>query len=166
MVGVGPADRRRPRLHVRPQPGARGGSGPRRRRGRTLTAPPAVLLGGLLAGTGALHFLLPGSFDQIVPAVLPAPRLWTYASGIVELAVAAAVLAPRTRARGALAAAVLFVAVFPANVQHALQTDGTERLVALLRLPLQVPLVLWAWQVRRAARARLDGPVRGARRPG
>ena len=114
----------------------------------------AVLLGGLLAGAGALHFLTPGFFDQIVPAVLPAPRLWTYASGVAELAVAAAVLSPRTRARGALAAALLFVAVFPANVQMALdaRSDGgaVQVAVAWLRLPLQVPLVLWA--VRHARR--------------
>ncbi len=99
-----------------------------------------------------LHFVTPGFFDQIVPAVLPPPRLWTYASGVAELGVAGAVLAPRTRERGALAAALLFVAVFPANVQHALQAEGTERTVALLRLPLQVPLVLWALSVRRRAR--------------
>ena len=49
-------------------------------------------------------------------------------------------------------AAVLFVAVFPANVQHAVQADGAEQVGALLRLPLQVPLVLWALQVRRSAR--------------
>lgn len=117
----------------------------------------AVLLGVLLGGAGVLHFVTPGFFDQIVPAVLPHPRAWTYASGVAEVAVGAAVLHPATRERGALAAALLFVAVFPANVQHALQADGTEQTVALLRLPLQVPLVLWALSVRRAVR-------RGARR--
>lgn len=112
----------------------------------------AVVLGSLLGTAGVLHFVTPGFFDQIVPSVLPQPRLWTYASGIAEMAVGAAVVAPRTRERGALAAAVLFVAVFPANVQHALQAEGTEKAVALLRLPLQVPLVLWALSVRRRAR--------------
>ena len=112
----------------------------------------AVLLGSLLGTAGVLHFVTPGFFDRIVPPFLPEPRLWTYASGVAELAVAVAVLVPRTRERGALAAAVLFVAVFPANVQHALQADGTEQTIALLRLPLQVPLVLWALAVRRGAR--------------
>lgn len=112
----------------------------------------AVLLGALLTGAGVLHFASPAFFDQIVPSVLPHPRAWTYASGVAELGVGAAVLAPATRERGALAAAALFVAVFPANVQHALQAEGTEQVVAVLRLPLQVPLVLWALAVRRAAR--------------
>ncbi len=113
----------------------------------------AVLLGALLVGAGVLHGATPGFFDQIVPSVLPHPRAWTYASGVAEVAVGAAVLHPRTRRRGALAAALLFVAVFPANVQQVLQSEGTERLLALLRLPLQVPLVLWALAVRRGPRA-------------
>jgi len=119
----------------------------------------AELLAGLLAGAGALHLLVPAPFDAIVPSVLPHPRLWTYASGVVELACAAAVASPRTRPRGAAATALLFVAVFPANVQMALDAAGTlDRAVAYARLPLQVPLVLWALQVRRAARA---APPRG-----
>jgi uncharacterized membrane protein len=108
------------------------------------------LLAGLLGGAGLLHLLVPGPYDRIVPGWLPAPRAWTYGSGVVELAVAAAVAAPRTRRQGALAAAVLFVAVFPANVQMALDAESTPaRAVAYARLPLQVPLVLWALQVRR-----------------
>ena len=98
---------------------------------------------------------MPGPYDRIVPGSLPAPRLWTYGSGVVQLLCAAAVAAPRTRERGALAAAVLFVAVFPANVQMALDADGTAaRAVAYARLPLQVPLIWWASTVvRREERA-------------
>jgi len=119
----------------------------------------ASLLAGLLAGGGVLHFLAPAPFDSIVPSVLPDPRFWTYASGVVELACAAAVASPRTRAQGAAAAALLFVAVFPANVQMALDaTTPLMRTISYARLPLQVPLVLWALQVRRAASA---GPARG-----
>lgn len=113
------------------------------------------LLSALLAGSGALHFLAPAPYDSIIPSLLPAPRLWTYASGVVELGCAVATALPRTRARGGLVAAVLFVAVFPANVQMAIDAEGTvARVVAYARLPLQVPLVLWALQVRRATRRR------------
>ena len=113
----------------------------------------ARLLGGFLLGAGASHFVVPGFFDQIVPHALPGPaRAWTYASGVAEAAVGLAVLRPSTRSRGALAAAGLFVAVFPANVQQAVDASTTaERVISLVRLPLQVPLVVWAVRVRRAA---------------
>jgi uncharacterized membrane protein len=118
------------------------------------------LLAGLLAGAGSLHFLVPEPYDGIVPSFLPAPRAWTYGSGVVELLVAVAVAAPRTRRQGATAAAALFVAVFPANVQMALDPGGVPLWLAVARLPLQVPLVLWALQVRRASADR----VRAGRR--
>ncbi|GJF31571.1 membrane protein [Kitasatospora sp. NE20-6] len=120
--------------------------------GRPLSA---RLLGGLLVAAGAAHFATPRTFDAIVPRSLPGSRRsWTYASGVAELAVGAAVLAPRTRAVGALAAAGLFTAVFPANVKMAYDWRNRPepwRTVAVARLPLQVPLVLWALRVRRGA---------------
>ena len=75
------------------------------------------------------------------------PRPWTYLSGLAELAVGAAVAVPRTRRWGGLAAAALFVAVFPGNLYMALEPGEVPRWVALARLPLQVPLVLWGLQV-------------------
>lgn len=118
---------------------------------RLRTASP-YLLTALLAGAGITHFLKPSGYDAIVPHLLPHPRAWTYASGVVEIGLGAAVAHPRTRNRGALAAALLFVVVFPANVQMALdaRTPGA-RTISYARLPLQVPLVLWALQVASAA---------------
>lgn len=103
----------------------------------------------LLVGSGTLHLLRPSGFDALIPPFLPRPRAWTYASGLAELAVAVAVLIPRTRRRGGLAAAVLFVAVFPGNVYMAFEPGDVPRWIALARLPLQVPLVLWGLQVAR-----------------
>jgi uncharacterized membrane protein len=108
----------------------------------------------LLATAGVSHFVVPQFYDRIVPRALPGTaRFWTYASGIAELASAALVAAPRTRRTGATAAAAVFVLVFPANVQMALDyrsRSGPERAVAYGRLPLQIPLVVWAWRVRGA----------------
>jgi uncharacterized membrane protein len=113
----------------------------------------ALGLAGLLATTGMLHFATPGPFDMIVPRQLPgAPRTWTYLSGAAELAVAAAIAVPRTRRLGGLAAAVLFVAVFPANVKMAVDwrhASPARRAVAYGRLPLQLPLIAWARRVAR-----------------
>ena len=113
----------------------------------------ALGLAGFLAAAGALHFLAPKPYDSIVPRALPgSPRAWTYLSGAAELTVAAAVAHPRTRRAGALAAAALFVAVFPANVKMAVDwrhASPAKRAIAYGRLPLKVPLVLWARRVAR-----------------
>jgi uncharacterized membrane protein len=112
----------------------------------------ALALAALLAVAGTTHFAIPHFYDAIVPRRLPgSPRAWTLVSGVAELACAVAVARPRTRRLGATAAAILFVAVFPANIQMAMDWRGRpmpERLVAYGRLPLQIPLVIWALRVR------------------
>ncbi|MET8059820.1 DoxX family protein [Streptomyces microflavus] len=114
-----------------------------------------LLLAGLMAGAGVLHFAVPKAFDATVPRALPgAPRTWTYASAVVELALAAGIAHPRTRSAAARATAGFFVGVFPANVQMAVdwrRRPRPQRTAALARLPLQVPLVLWARSVARGA---------------
>ncbi|MFJ9037248.1 hypothetical protein ACIRF8_11750 [Streptomyces sp. NPDC102406] len=113
------------------------------------------LLAGLLAGAGVAHFLAPKQFDAIVPRALPgSPRAWTYASGAMELALAAGVALPHTRERAATVTAAFFVAVAPANVKMALDwrdRPAPLRRAARARVPLQVPLVLWARKVARDA---------------
>ncbi|MFI9423942.1 hypothetical protein ACIG54_10320 [Streptomyces achromogenes] len=117
-----------------------------------------LLLAGLLAAAGAAHFAVPRQFDAIIPRSLPGPpRAWTYGSGAVELALAAGIAAPRTRATAAKAAAAFFVGVFPANVRMAVDwrhRPASLRAAALARLPLQVPLVLWARGVARDGEGR------------
>jgi uncharacterized membrane protein len=114
---------------------------------------PAPALAGLLATTGALHFAVPERFDAIVPHALPGPpRRWTYLSGAAEVAVAVAVATPRTRQLGGVAAAALFVGVFPANVRMALDWNRrplSQRTLAWARLPLQLPLIVWALRASR-----------------
>ncbi|MFD3802996.1 hypothetical protein ACFWSF_10950 [Streptomyces sp. NPDC058611] len=117
-----------------------------------------LLLAGLLAGSALAHAALPGPFDAMVPRSLPGrPRQWTYASGVAELVLAAGVAHPRTRRTAALAAAVFFVGVLPANVKMAADArrrSPAVRAATIARLPLQVPLVLWARSVSRNAAGR------------
>ncbi|MEU9348747.1 DoxX family protein [Streptomyces sp. NPDC048278] len=112
-----------------------------------------LLLAGLLATAGVAHFAAPKQFDATIPKALPgSPRAWTYGSGAVELALAAGIALPRTRKAAARAAAAFFVGVFPANVQMAVDWQKRPeplRTAALARLPLQIPLVLWARGVAR-----------------
>ncbi|MGW4528191.1 DoxX family protein [Amycolatopsis sp. NPDC004378] len=111
---------------------------------------PAHLLAGALGAMGVLHFAAPKPFDGLIPASLPGSRrAWTYGSGVAELAVGAAVAVPRTRRLGGLAAALLFLGVFPGNVKMAVDArTSPQRAVAYARLPLQWPLIAWALKVR------------------
>ncbi len=116
---------------------------------------PAYALAGLLAAAGVSHFVVPGFYNRIVPHALPgSSRTWTLLSGGVELGAAAALLPARSRRLAATFTAVLFVAVFPANVQMAFDWRHrplVDRLAAYGRLPLQIPLLWWALKVRRDA---------------
>lgn len=124
------------------------------------------LLAGVLGVAGVAHFAAPASYQATIPALLPYPRALVYLSGAAELLCAAGLAAPRTRRLAGWATAALFVAVFPANVQMAIDSahaSTAHRLLLLGRLPLQVPLVLWAAQVaRRAGGHRRAGSHRGA----
>jgi len=118
-------------------------------------------LAALLVGAGTMHFVTPTFFDELVPGWVPGdPRAWTYASGVAELAVGGLVANRRTAHVGGWAALALFVAVYPANVQDALEhppTDG-RGVASWIRLPLQLPLFAWAVHVARASRrARTEG---------
>ncbi|MGI5372915.1 DoxX family protein [Streptomyces sp. CA-251387] len=117
-----------------------------------------LLLAGLLAAAGVAHLSAPRRFDEIVPRALPGrPRTWTYVSGAAELALAAGLALPRTRKAAALATAAFFVGVFPANVQMAADwrhRPAPQKAAALGRLPLQIPLVLWARNVAKGAEGR------------
>ena len=113
----------------------------------------AYRLAALLIGVGTTHFLAPKPFDTIVPAELPgSPRFYTYASGVAELATGTLLLPRRTRRFGARAAALLFVAVLPANINMVRlwwDKPWPMRIAALARLPLQIPMITAALKVRR-----------------
>lgn len=111
----------------------------------------------MLLITGAGHFIFPAAVDQIVPTFLPGePRFWTYLSGVAEIVIALMLLAPLSkkfagksiRLWGAYSAFLLFIAVFPANINMAIQWSSREMpepLLAYARLPLQLGLFYWAW---------------------
>ncbi len=111
----------------------------------------------MLLITGAGHFVVPAPVDQLIPPFLPGePRLWTYLSGLAEVVVALMLLAPfekkfagkLIRLWGAYSALALFIIVYSANINMAIQwssRDMPEPLLAYARLPLQFGLFYWAW---------------------
>ena len=111
----------------------------------------ALALGLFFTVPGVAHFASPGFFDAIVPPWLPpGERFWTYASGVGELIVGPMLLSRRYRHAGALAAIVLLIAVYPANLymtwdyrDHAVG----EQIISWVRLPFQFLFIWLVWRV-------------------
>jgi uncharacterized membrane protein len=99
---------------------------------------------------GVLHFATPDPFVKIVPSSLPHPLLLVYISGFFEIAGGVGLLVPRVSQAAAWGLILLFVAVFPANINMAInQIDlpgiPDSSLLRWGRLPLQAVLIAWAW---------------------
>ncbi|MBM6622347.1 hypothetical protein JTF08_12070 [Micrococcaceae bacterium RIT802] len=127
----------------------------------------AGLLGAFLVFAGASHLTFAREeFAELVPDWVPLDQdNVVVQSGIVEIALGTGLLAlPASRARWGMAAAVLFVAVFPGNLHQFLQRRDAFGLDSdagrLTRLALQPLLVLWAlwstgaWRELRSPRPR------------
>ncbi len=108
-----------------------------------------VLLAAFLLFAGVGHFVASEEFLAQVPPWMPARLLVVYVSGVVELALGAALLAParwRPLAGGIVAA--FFVLVFPGNISQAVTGTTAFGLdsdtARWARLAFQPVLVLWA----------------------
>ncbi len=110
-----------------------------------------MALAAFMVAAGALHFVIPRSYERIVPRIIGHAELLVAASGVAEIGVGVLLTVPRTRRLGAWLAVVLLVLVWPANWQMAL--DGGlpgggpitgNPVVAWVRVALQLPLIAWA----------------------
>jgi uncharacterized membrane protein len=117
-----------------------------------------ALLALSMIGIGALHFLSPDGFVRIVPKALPAPLVLVYVSGVFEILGGAGLLLERTRRAAGIGLVLLYVAVFPANINMAvneIQIPGVTIPAAALwlRLPFQILFIAWAWWCSRDSKS-------------
>ncbi len=114
-----------------------------------------VVMGVLYVGAGVAHFLLTRTYESIVPDYLTyytSARTLVVVSGVAEIAGGLGVMVPATRKAAATGLVMLLVCVMPANVwmvQHPERFPGVPVWAMWLRLPLQLPLIWWAWRYRR-----------------
>ena len=103
---------------------------------------------------GANHFINPAPYVAMMPAALPAPWALVYISGVAEILGGLGLILPATRRLAAWGLIALLVAVFPANLNMAINhlPLGSKTLPAWAlwgRLPLQLVLIAWvAWYAR------------------
>jgi uncharacterized membrane protein len=113
-----------------------------------------VLLAAVFLGSGTLHFLSPAPFLKIMPPYLPHPLALLHVSGVAEIAGGLGLLVQQTRRAAAWGLVALLVAVWPANLYMAMSHVGLPGVLGQswaqwLRVPLQIPLILWAWSYTR-----------------
>ena len=104
----------------------------------------------IVAGTG--HFVATRLYESIMPSYLPAHHALVLISGAAEIAGGIGVLLPQTRRVAAWGLVLLLIAVMPANIwmaQHPELYPNIPLWAIWLRLPLQVPLIWWAWKCTR-----------------
>ncbi len=103
-----------------------------------------------MVGAGLNHFIAADTYVAMMPSALPAHRALVYLSGIAEIAGGLGLILPATRRWAAWGLIALLVAVFPANVNMAINhLPLGERVVPTwalwARLPLPLVLIAWAW---------------------
>ena len=130
-------------------------SGARRRWGRWILA-------GVFVVAGIAHLVRPDIYLTAMPDWLPAPWWLVVVSGVAEILGGIGLLVPDAGVRRAAGwgLAALLVAVYPANVEWAMDQPHVVALWA--RLPLQGALVAWVLRASRAVR--VWGPYSRSRR--
>jgi len=112
-----------------------------------------VLFAGFFIYAGIMHFKKAWFFEKIVPPYL---KKWkkelNIISGIAEILGGIGLLIPQTRIFAAWGLILLLIAVFPANI-YMFRSKGAgmkiNQTFLLIRLPLQLVLLAWAYYYTR-----------------
>lgn len=124
----------------------------------------AAGLAAILGASAVQHIRNPEFFFFVIPWSLSTDkggrfgvmtrRDWVRYSAVVEAAAAVGLMVPATRKLTATATAGMFAAFTAGHVSalaHSLGPDGkpAQKRFNIIRLPLQLPLIMWAWSIRR-----------------
>jgi uncharacterized membrane protein len=108
----------------------------------------------IMIGQGTNHFISVDAHLAMMPAELPYPLALVYISGVAEIAGGLGLILPATRRYAAWGLILLLLAVFPANVNMAVNhipLAGRDLPAWALwaRLPFQLVFLAWTyWYTR------------------
>jgi len=112
------------------------------------------VLGVFYIAAGINHFWHPATYAAIMPPYIPSPMLMIAISGAAEVLGGIGVFIPngfvfpRPRIAAAWGIVALLIAVSPVHINMCLHPDQFPAIplwVIWGRLPLQLPLIAWAW---------------------
>jgi uncharacterized membrane protein len=102
---------------------------------------------------GINHFLNTDFYMRIMPPYLPWHLFLVYLSGVIETALGIMLLFPKFSQIAAWGIILLLLAVFPANIYMAMNTElfaDYKPIMIYLRLLIQFVLIAWAfWFTRK-----------------
>ncbi|HWO01917.1 MAG TPA: MauE/DoxX family redox-associated membrane protein, partial [Blastocatellia bacterium] len=104
---------------------------------------------------GVNHFRDPAFYLTMMPPYLPWHSPLVYISGIFEILLGLMLMIPKLTRIAAWGLILLLIAIFPANIymaQHAELFPWTNQTALLIRLPIQLVLILWAYWFTRPER--------------
>lgn len=100
----------------------------------------------ILAGLN--HFRNPKMYIRIIPDYLPNAKLLNILSGSAEILLGILLLVPSFSNYAAWGIIALLIAIFPANLymlSNQKASFGLPKWILILRLPLQLFLIFWAY---------------------
>jgi uncharacterized membrane protein len=124
---------------------------------RTLKLLLKYLFGLSFVFAGLYHFVNPAFYLRMMPPYLPWHLFLIYLSGCCEAAFGLLLFVPKYTRIAAWSLIALLIAVFPANVNMALNPQlfpDISPLALWFRLPLQALLIAWAYWLTRGWPAR------------
>jgi uncharacterized membrane protein len=101
---------------------------------------------------GINHFVVPDIYLKIIPPYFPYHVFLTYFSGFAEIVLGIFLLFKKTQKLSALGIIILLIALIPAHIYMIqiapfyLGSIYVNSILAWLRLPIQILLILWAYQ--------------------
>lgn len=106
-----------------------------------------VLCAIFFAFAGWMHFQRPDMYVEIMPEFLPFPLFLVYLSGVCEIAGGIGLLIPRLRKLASYGLIALLIAVFPANINMAVNSIdfGLPHQILWWRLPFQFVFIAWVY---------------------
>lgn len=106
------------------------------------------LMGLLYVFAGINHFRNPKLYLKIIPPYFSNPKLLNQLSGLAEIILGIGICISVISSWSAIGIIILLIAVFPANLfmyQNEKARLGLPKWVTLIRLPLQLFLMYWAY---------------------
>lgn len=110
----------------------------------------AFLFGAVMILAGLYHFIKPEIFAPFIAKFLPNKAI-NYLAGLLEIALGIGVFTPKFRSTATLGILLLMIVFLPLHIVDVFKENPAigSREAALIRLPIQFVLILWAWFINK-----------------